>query len=81
MITRKYTHMQTTETRLAPAEALRNDFLAFADTLGLTADARDACLSFLMEKSRAAWINGKEFGWKKAWNWKRGQKGGAQASA
>ena len=73
--------MQTTETRLAPAEALRNDFLAFADTLGLTAESRDACLTFLMEKSRAAWISGKEFGWKKAWNWKRGQKGAERPAA
>lgn len=73
--------MQTTQTRIAPADALRTDFLAFADTLGLSAESRDACLSFLMEKSREAWISGKEFGWKKAWNWKRGQKGDERPAA
>ena len=64
--------------RVAPAEKLRLEFLSFAGELELAGPARDACLNFLMEKTRQAWINGKEFGWKKAWNWKKGDRSGGQ---
>lgn len=69
--------METTIARLSPADALRTEFETFAETLGMDAEMRSACRDFLMEKTRQAWINGKEFGWKKAWNWKRGERSGS----
>ncbi len=67
--------------RASPAEKLRQEFIGFSKTLELSTAARDACLDFLMEKTRQSWINGKEFGWKKAWNWKKGDRGAAAAEA
>lgn len=28
-------------------------------------------LDLVLEENRQAWIRGKEYGWNKAWNWKR----------
>ena len=60
-----------TVVKTAPSEVLRKEFSELAGALGLAGAARDACMAFIMEKTRASWINGKEFGWKKAWAWKR----------
>lgn len=60
-------------------DVLRKEFTDFAGTLGLDPAMQDACLGFILEKTRVAWMNGKEFGWKKAWAWKR--ENGAKAAA
>ena len=34
---------------------------------------RQPLFDFLIEENRQAWIRGKEYGWKKAWDWKKKQ--------
>ena len=49
---------------------LRKEWRDFSANVNIADESRDAVEQFFLEKVRAAWINGKEFGWKKAWNWK-----------
>lgn len=68
--------MQTTKTD-APAfktvDEVKEDFQKKAVELNLDASLQEPLLTFFMEENRQAWIRGKEYGWKKAWNWKRKQ--------
>lgn len=54
------------------ANELREAAILLCEAQGIDEDKqRQAVVNFVAEHTRRAWINGKEFGWKKAWNWKR----------
>ena len=42
--------------------------------LNVEQGVRQPLFDFLIEENRQAWIRGKEYGWKKAWDWKKKQR-------
>lgn len=50
---------------------VKQDFTNKVNEFGLEPGVSQPMLEFLLEENRQAWIRGKEYGWKKAWNWKR----------
>lgn len=41
------------------------------NALNLDPSVQKPVLDIILKENRQAWIRGKEYGWKKAWNWKR----------
>ena len=52
-------------------EEVRADITQKFNTLEMQPAARKPILDLVLEENRQAWIRGKEYGWHKAWNWKR----------
>ena len=66
--------MQTTQEQkpaFKSVDEVQAEFLSKVNELRIDPATQPALLSFFMEENRQAWIRGKEYGWKKAWNWKR----------
>ena len=55
------------------ANDVKADFDAKVIELNIEPGTSEILLSFLLEENRISWIRGKEYGWKKAWDWKRKQ--------
>lgn len=52
-------------------EEVRSQITMKFDTFKIEPVARKPILDLVLEENRQAWIRGKEYGWRKAWNWKR----------
>ena len=59
------------EKKFKTAEEVRAELTQKMQILNLASDSQKPVLDLVMEENRQAWIRGKEYGWKKAWNWKR----------
>ncbi|MBT6253654.1 hypothetical protein HOI83_00240 [Candidatus Uhrbacteria bacterium] len=59
-------------------DEVKADFDAKVTEMNIEQGTSQLLLAFMLEENRQAWIRGKEFGWKKAWTWKR--KGEAQTA-
>lgn len=62
-----------TEQKFKTAEQARAEMKEKLDALNLNDTSKKPVHDLLLEETREAWIRGKEYGWKKAWNWKRKQ--------
>ena len=58
---------------LKTAETIANEFKSVIEDMDveISEQEKERLTSFLLEETRQAWIRGKEYGWSKAWNWKR----------
>lgn len=52
-------------------DEVKEEFSHKAQELNIDAAIQPQLLDYFMEENRQAWIRGKEYGWKKAWSWKR----------
>jgi hypothetical protein len=52
-------------------DEVKADFGAKVTELNIEPGTSQILLNFLLEENRMSWIRGKEYGWKKAWEWKR----------
>ncbi len=53
------------------AEEVRVEITEKVGTLQVEPAVQKTVLDLILEENRQAWIRGKEYGWHKAWNWKR----------
>lgn len=56
-------------------DEVKADFSAKVTEMNIEPGTSQTLLNFMLEENRQAWIRGKEFGWKKAWTWKRKTEG------
>ncbi len=67
--------MEKTTPRVFAEERAKQDIVSHLSQLGVAHEVHDPLTQYILEATREAWMRGKEFGWKKAWNWKHsGQK-------
>ncbi|PIR47478.1 hypothetical protein COV06_03415 [Candidatus Uhrbacteria bacterium CG10_big_fil_rev_8_21_14_0_10_50_16] len=52
-------------------EEVRTEITQKFNALNVDASVQQSILDLVLEENRQAWIRGKEYGWTKAWNWKR----------
>ncbi|HBU27925.1 TPA: hypothetical protein DEB00_02295 [Candidatus Uhrbacteria bacterium] len=52
-------------------EEVRAEITEKFNALNVESSVQQSILDLVLEENRQAWIRGKEYGWTKAWNWKR----------
>ena len=63
--------MEKKPTEAYNEDRARADIKSTASEIGVMPEQLDPLAEFVLKLNRDAWFRGKEFGWKKAWLWKR----------
>lgn len=63
--------METKKKEFKTGEQVREELTQKVGSFGLEPTMQKPVLDLILEETRQAWIRGKEYGWSKAWNWKR----------